>query len=65
LIPRNVLLRTAYFIPVGLEVVVTAVSWLDVGARFFIDGCIGQSTALPNPGYFDQRALMFWFRFHV
>jgi hypothetical protein len=56
--------RTMHFIPVGLEAVVTAVPWMDIGARFFIDGCVAQSTP-PTPGYFDMRALMFWLRFHV
>jgi hypothetical protein len=39
--------------------------FLDVGARFFVDGTVGQTgTPAAAPGYFDVREVMFWIRFH-
>ncbi|MFL5420718.1 MAG: hypothetical protein ACJ79Y_08105, partial [Myxococcales bacterium] len=54
----------SHFVPVGLEAVVTPVPALDIGARFSLDGYVGQSgTTGAGPGYFDLRALMLWLRF--
>ena len=56
----------SHFVPIGLEAVVSPVSQLDIGARFLIDGYVGSSGGGGGgPGYFDLRALMFWFRVHV
>jgi len=53
-----------HFVPVGLEAVVTPVPAVDIGARFSLDGYVGQSgTTGTEPGYFDLRALMLWLRF--
>lgn len=56
-----------YFFPVGMEAVVTPTPRLDIGARFFIEGYVGESGLGGGsaPGYFDLRALMLWFRIHI
>jgi len=56
---------TAHFLPIGLEVVGTPVPWLDIGARFLVDGFVAQSSGSSNTGYLDFRTLMLWFRFGV
>jgi hypothetical protein len=53
-----------HFVPVGLEAVVTPVPAMDNGARFALDGYVGQTgTSGAEPGYFDLRAVMLYFRF--
>jgi hypothetical protein len=56
-----------HFIPIGLEAVVTPAPRLDIGTRFMIDGYFAQTggNSSGNPGYFDQRALLFWIRIHA
>ena len=54
-----------HFIPLGLEAVVSPTSVLDIGARFFLDGYVGQSGGSAGFNYFDFRALMLWFRVRV
>jgi hypothetical protein len=49
-----------------LEAVVTPTPLLDIGARFFLDGFVGESGGVsPGFNYFDLRALMVWFRIHT
>jgi hypothetical protein len=53
-----------HFVPVGLEAVVTPVPAMDVGARFSLDGYVGETGATgPEPGFLDLRTLMLWLRF--
>jgi len=54
-----------HFVPVGLEAVVTPVPAMDVGARFSLDGYVGQTGATTGaePGFLDLRTLMLWLRF--
>jgi hypothetical protein len=53
-----------HFVPVGLEAVVTPVAAMDIGARFALDGYVGQTgTTGAEPGFFDLRTLMLWLRF--
>lgn len=56
-----------HFIPLGLEAVLTAAPALDLGLRFFLDGLVTQTggNGAGNPGYFDLRAVMFWFRINA
>ena len=56
--------QVLHWIPLGLEAVLTAAPALDLGVRFFLDGLVAQSggNSAGNPGYFDLRAVMFWFR---
>jgi hypothetical protein len=56
-----------HFLPFGLEAVVTPARWLDFGARFRLDGYVGNTGGNLglNAGYFDLRELMFWTRFHL
>jgi hypothetical protein len=59
--------QAQHFIPVGLEVVVSPVPQMDIGGRFFLDGYVAQTGGSSGgaTGFFDRRALMFWFRFHT
>jgi hypothetical protein len=59
--------QARYFVPLGIEAVVTTGPVLDVGLRFFLDGPVGMSggETFSNPGYADRRALMLWFGFHI
>jgi hypothetical protein len=56
-----------HYVPIGLEAVVTPAPILDIGTRFMIDGYFAQTggNSAGNPGYFDQRALLFWIRIHA
>ena len=57
---------TKHFIPLDLEAVVSPTPVLDIGARFFLDGYVGNSGSISlGGGYFDRRTLMFWFRVHA
>jgi hypothetical protein len=53
-----------HFLPFGVEAVVTPVPRLDFGARFRVDGYVGQTGGNLGleVGYFDLRELMFWTR---
>lgn len=59
--------ESLHFIPVGIEAVLSPLPQLDIGGRFFFDGYIAQTGGSSSgaPGFFDLRALMFWFRFHT
>ncbi|HYZ88231.1 MAG TPA: hypothetical protein VE620_02940, partial [Myxococcales bacterium] len=52
-----------HYIPLALEAVLSPVSALDVGFRFFLDGLFAETGGTGGvPGYFDTRALFFWLR---
>ena len=59
--------QTLHFIPVGIEAVVSPAPQMDIGGRFFLDGYVAQTGGSSSgaTGFFDLRALMFWFRFHT
>jgi hypothetical protein len=59
--------QSLHFIPVGVEAVLSPVPQMDIGGRFFFDGYVAQTGGSSGgaPGFFDLRALMFWFRFHT
>jgi hypothetical protein len=63
-IPSSGSTQVLHWIPLGLEAVLTAAPALDLGLRFFLDGLVAQTggNSAGNPGYFDLRAVMFWFR---
>jgi hypothetical protein len=65
--PSTCTTQAVHFIPVGLEAVVSPVPQMDIGGRFFFDGYVAQTGGSSSgaPGFFDLRALMFWFRFHT
>jgi len=55
-----------HFIPLVLEAVATPTPAVDIGTRLSLDGFVGVSgDANFTAGYFDRRALIFWFRFHI
>ena len=58
-----------HFVPVGIEAVLSPNATLDVGARFFLDGCVAGPTGAnffgSVPGYFAMRAAMLWMRIHT
>jgi len=65
-IPSSGSAQALHFVPIGLQAVVSATPALDIGASFFLDGYVGNSGGSSgNPGYFDLRALMLWFRVRV
>jgi hypothetical protein len=66
-IPNFGTTQALHFIPLALEAVVSPTPLMDIGARFFLDGYVAQSggSSSGNPGYFDLRALMLWFRIHA
>jgi hypothetical protein len=66
-VPRSGSAAALHWLPVGLEAVGTPVQWLDIGARFFLDGYVAQSGGSGSTciGYFDFRAVMLWFRFRA
>ena len=51
-----------HFVPVGIEVVVTPASPVDVGVRFFIDGYVGGDLSME---FVDMRGLMTWLRYRL
>jgi hypothetical protein len=59
--------QSLHFIPVGVEAVVSPAPQMDIGGRFFVDGYVAQTggSSAGATGFFDLRALMFWFRFHT
>ncbi|HZR10236.1 MAG TPA: hypothetical protein VFA79_16745 [Myxococcales bacterium] len=59
--------QALHYIPLGIEAVLSAAPALDLGLRFFLDGLVTQTggNSSGNPGYFDLRAVLFWFRVHV
>jgi hypothetical protein len=50
-----------------VEAIVSPSRFVDLGARFFLDGYVAHSGAGSgvNPGYFDQRTLTLWFQLKV
>ena len=66
-IPKSGSALALHYVPLGLEAVLTAAPALDVGLRFFLDGLVTQTggSSTGNPGYFDLRSVIFWFRIHA
>jgi hypothetical protein len=62
-IPRSGPTSVSHFIPIGLEAVFTPAPPIDVGFRFLVNGPVRMSNG--PAGYFDERALMLWFRFRA
>lgn len=54
----------SHYVPLDVELAVsTPLPALELGTRLLFSGCVGQSgMSGREPGYFDQRSLMFWLR---
>ena len=55
-----------HYLPVGLEVALSPVKSLEVGVNASLDGYLGASGAgavRGDPGYFDMRSVLVWFRY--
>jgi hypothetical protein len=66
-VPSGGSTQALHYVPLGIEAVLSPAPALDLGVRFFLDGLVTQTggSSAGNPGYFDLRALLFWFRVHV